>query len=424
MKVLIISPHFPPTNAPDMQRVRMILPHLAEAGITAEVLAVNSAQVAAPEDPWLVEGLPDDIPIHRVNALDLSWRKIPGLGTLSLRAKRALRKKGDELLKNGKFDLVYFSTTQWPVHSLGPRWKKRFGIPFAMDYHDPWITDYYRENPQVRPPGGPLKYWLSQRLNVFHEPRVIAQCIGMTSVSPAYPKQLAKRYGKIPPSIILPFPGDRRDLNRVTDTTQDLFDPEDQFTHWVYIGAGGAYMESSVRGIFEALQDHPKKEQLRLHFIGTSYAGAGRGEKSIEPLAKDYGLESIVHELPDRIPYSTALRCLLDADALIVPGSNDPGYTASKIYPYLLAGRPMLAVFHQESSVTKIINSVDGGTIVNFDSDTSIKQLAEKIRATAFDENGDIRKVPLDEEAFIPYDAKSQAQKLGTFFKTCLEESA
>ena len=84
----------------------------------------------------------------------------------------------------------------------------------------------------------------------------------------------------------------------------------------------------------------------------------------------------------------------------------------------------MLAVFHQESSVTKIMNSVDGGTIVNFDSDTSIKQLAEKIRATAFDENGDIRKVPLDEEAFIPYDAKSQAQILGTFFKTCLEESA
>ena len=135
-------------------------------------------------------------------------------------------------------------------------------------------------------------------------------------------------------------------------------------------------------------------------------------------------MESIVHESPDRIPYSTALKCLLDADALLVPGSNDPGYTASKIYPYLLAGRPMLAVFHQESSVTKIMNSVDGGTIVNFDSDTSIKQLAEKIRTTAFDENGDIRKVPLDEEAFIPYDAKSQAQILGTFFKTCLKESA
>ncbi|MDA7881485.1 hypothetical protein N9A94_04200 [Akkermansiaceae bacterium] len=424
MKILIVSPHFPPTNAPDMQRVRMILPYLAEAGISAEVLAVNPTQVAAPEDPWLVEGLPDNIPVHRVDALDLSWRKIPGLGTLSLRAKRGLQKKGDALLQKGEFDLVYFSTTQWTIHSLGPRWKKRFGVPFAMDYQDPWITDYYRENPQVTPPGGRLKYWLSQRLNVFHEPRVIRECLGFTSVSPAYPKQLARRYGETPPSLVLPFPGDRRDLDRVADTSQDLFDPADGFTHWVYVGAGGAYMESSARGIFATLQHHPKKEQLRLHFIGTSYAGAGRGEKSLEPLAADYGLADIVRESPDRIPYSTALKCLLDADGLIVPGSNDPGYTASKIYPYLLAGRPMLAVFHEESSVTDLIKSVGGGTLVDFNSQTTTEQLAKKIRTTAFDKNGDLTKVPLDEEAFVPYDARSQAQKLSQFFQTCLQEPA
>ena len=424
MKILIVSPHFPPTNAPDMQRVRMILPYLAEFGITAEILAVNPAQVAAPEDPWLVEGLPKEIPVHRVDALSLSWRKIPGLGTLSLRAKRALQKKGDELLNSGNFDLVYFSTTQWIIHSLGPRWKTRFGIPFAMDYQDPWITDYYRENPKVRPPGGPFKYWLSQRLNVYHEPKVVAACSGITSVSPAYPEQLARRYGKVPPSLALPFPGDRRDLERVTDGTQAIFDPRDQFTHWVYVGAGGAYMETSVRGIFEALRDHPKKEQLRLHFIGTSYAGAGRGEKSIEPLAADYGLESIVQESPDRIPYSSALKCLLDADGLIVPGSNDPGYTASKIYPYLLAGRPLLAVFHRDSSVTRIMNTVGGGTIVNFDEETPTGHLAKEIRETAFDKNGDLVKVPLDAEAFLPYDAKSQARELSSFFKTSLQESA
>jgi len=424
MKILIVSPHFPPTNAPDMQRVRMILPYLAEFGITAEVLAVNPAQVAAPEDPWLVEGIPDEVSVHRVDALELSWRKIPGFGTLSLRAKRALQKKGDELLSSGDFDFLYFSTTQWLIHSLGPRWKKRFGVPFSMDYQDPWITDYYRENPKVRPPGGAFKYWLSQRLNVYHEPHVLAACSGITSVSPAYPDQLEKRYGQAPPSLVLPFPGDRRDLERVAENAQAIFDPNDGFTHWVYVGAGGAYMETSVRGIFEALRAHPNKEKLRLHFIGTSYAGAGRGDKSIEPLAADYGLESIVQESPDRIPYSAALKCLLDADGLIVPGSDDPGYTASKIYPYLLAGRPMLAVFHRESSVTKIMNTVGGGTLVNFDEKTTNEQLAEKILESAFNKNGDLVKVPLDAEAFLPYDAQSQAKELGIFFKSCLQESA
>ena len=88
---------------------------------------------------------------------------------------------------------------------------------------------------------------------------------------------------------------------------------------------------------------------LKIHFVGTSYAAFGKGMKTIEPLALEYGLGDIVVEHTDRIPYSQTLRCLLDADALIVPGSDDPGYTASKIYPYLLARKPMLAVFHYRS---------------------------------------------------------------------------
>ena len=40
MKILIVSPHFPPTNAADMQRVRLILRYLKEAGVEAEVLGL------------------------------------------------------------------------------------------------------------------------------------------------------------------------------------------------------------------------------------------------------------------------------------------------------------------------------------------------------------------------------------------------
>ena len=46
-KVLIVSPHFPPINAPDMQRVRLALPYLRELGWEPTVIAVG---------PDLVEG--------------------------------------------------------------------------------------------------------------------------------------------------------------------------------------------------------------------------------------------------------------------------------------------------------------------------------------------------------------------------------
>lgn len=194
MKTLIISPHFPPSNAADMQRVRLILPYLKEASVEAEVLGVEAEQVSSPQDPWLVSGLPFDVPIHRVKALGLGWSRFPGFGLLSFRAMGALRCKGDELLRSGKFDLVYFSTTQFGIHLLGPSWKKRHGVPFVMDYQDPWVSDYYREHPEVTPPGGRLKYALMDRLNRRNEPRVLKECSGITSVSPDYPKQIAKRY--------------------------------------------------------------------------------------------------------------------------------------------------------------------------------------------------------------------------------------
>ena len=81
-RVLLVSPHFPPTNAADMHRVRMVLSLLRENGWDAEVLAVEASAVAAPLDDWMADGLPLGVPIHRVKALGLAWSAVPGLGTL------------------------------------------------------------------------------------------------------------------------------------------------------------------------------------------------------------------------------------------------------------------------------------------------------------------------------------------------------
>lgn len=508
MKLLIISPHFPPTNAADHQRVRLVLPYLRENGWAAEVLAVDAGSVASPMDDWLAAGLPADVPVHRVPALGLGWSRIPGLGTLTFRALGALRRKGDELLKIGRFDLIFFSTTQFGVHVLGPRWRRKFGIPFVMDYQDPWVNDYYRNHPAVTPPGGRLKYAVMDWLHRRQEPRVLRHCAGLTSVSADYPRQLSKRYRwlnieilkteklksemrgeqirhlnpTLSPdeaeregqaerrgrraegrhrllSLVLPFPGDERDLQRVaTDgTRQTIFSRNDGKLHWVYVGRGGADMHLALRAFFLALNEHLKnepalRENLRLHFIGTSYAAAGRGRKMVEPLAAELGLADVVSESTDRIPYSQTLRCLLDAHALIVPGSDDPGYTASKIYPYLLAGKPLLAVFHEQSSVVALMQTVRGGTVVAFKTGETPETIAARILDSGWlsqGQNTETRKTEilksenvsacqdvsvsafkkssvlhppaaLDRSAFAPHTARAQAAVLAEFFKQIL----
>jgi hypothetical protein len=277
-------------------------------------------------------------------------------------------------------------------------------------------------------------------------------------VSAAYPEQLARRYGGeeigIPEadtseehatatgqirtavklfqfsafssrlfSTLLPFPGDVRDFERVKrdNIRQSVFDPHDGLKHWVYVGVCPPSMLLAVRAFFLALANFRlPASNLRLHFIGTSYAAAGTGVKIVEPLAAEFGLSEIVHESTDRIPYSETLRCLLDADALIVPGSDDPGYTASKIYPYLLAEKPLLAVFHKKSSVVELICQVGGGVVVGFDSGESPEAIAKRIREDAFNGVGHVRQVVLDREAFASHTAEHQARQLVDFFRVCL----
>jgi len=418
-RLLIVSPHFPPTNAADMHRVRMLLPYLRENGWEAEVLAVSAEQVHAPSDNWLLEGLPEGVPVHRVKALGLRWARIPGLGGLGLRVIRALRKEGDRLLSTGRFDLVYFSTTVFEVHILGPRWKRKFKVPFVMDYQDPWVNDYYRDHPEVTPPGGRAKFAVADAMHRWMEARVVGEASGFTAVSADYIDQLQRRYGStsFKHTLVQPFPGSARDFENLPVDTRRV--RNDGVETWVYVGRGGADMAPALRGLFLAIRDHAPddlKRRLRLQFIGTSYAPAGRGKESISQIAKDVGIGDIVEEKTDRVPYAEALTRIRNANALIVPGSDDPSYTASKIYPYLLARRPLLAIFHERSSVVNLMRAVGGGVCVTFSSGETSESIAGRIAKQWLAQNRYRETFPLDDEAFEPFSDRGSAASLCRFF--------
>ncbi len=239
--------------------------------------------------------------------------------------------------------------------ALGPQWKSQFGVPYVLDFQDPWLSDYYKQHPDQRPPGGKLKYgfsrWRAKRL----EPPAVRGAAHIVAVSAAYPKMFQSRYPELPGErfTTLPFGAAESDFTFLQSNKirQAVFNPHDGKRHWVYVGRGGADMALALTAFFQALNyvisaKPALRDKLRVHFIGTAYAPQGRGEKTVEPLAVKAGLSDIVSEVTDRIPYFEALQCLLDAEALFVPGSDDPGYTASKIYPYILAQKPLLAVFH------------------------------------------------------------------------------
>src|SRR5205823_8075438 len=107
-------------------------------------------------------------------------------------------------------------------------------------------------------------------------------------------------------------------------------------------------------------------QRLRLHFVGTSYAANGHAPRRVLALAREAGIESMVDEQPNRIPYLTSLQVMIDSHALLLVGSDQPHYTASKVFPCVLAERPLLAIFHEDSSVVRILGETGSGRVIRF----------------------------------------------------------
>ena len=425
IRLLAISPRFAPINGADTHRLRLLLRYAAQSDWQVTVLAVDSADVVGSVDSWLADQVPGDVPVYRVRA----WKTAGwGFNGLAQRSLWPLYRKGCELLAKDSFDLVFFSTTEFALHILGPMWKRRFGIPFCMDYQDPWVNDYYRDHPEVVPPGGRFKFAIAEGISRQLERVVVRSCSGFLAVSQAYLTEIARRYGASvqgKPMLVQPFPAEPGELDALGGFTAKAEGAASSMV-WRYIGRGGPDMVKAGTAFFEAwrcaLADGTiREDSVRFEAYGTSYADAGKGEKTFEPLAEAAGMQQMVTEVPDRLGYSDVLRMLAGSDALIVFGSDDPAYTASKIYPYLLAGKPLLAIFHEQSSVVSLIKQVGGGVCVTLKENMSIEELASTIRRAWFGNCSFEQSTALDLAAFEEFTARAQAKEIGLWFERILD---
>ena len=382
-RLLIVSPNFPPVNAPDMHRVRMSLPHFEASGWQPFVLALSPEEQAFGIEPALAQSLPD-VPVSRVAALPLRITRPLGIGNAGLRAMGHLYRAGADLIRRESIDLVYFSTTMFPVMSLGRLWKQRFGVPYVLDMQDPWVSDY-APSPDAPPA---LKRRLVNALHRVLEPFTMRRVDGLVAVSEAYNVTLRERYPWITSDmcVTLPFGVNESDFDvaRSLPWRNTTFDPADGHLHGVSVGRGGDDLRIAASILFRALQrvsaSNPASQPVHLSFVGTDYAPVALQRRTIEPVAIAEGLGPSVCEHPSRVPYFAGLRLMLDADFLVLLGSDDRQYSPSKIYPYLAARRPIVAVLHENSPVADLITASGAGVVVKYasalDTDRAVNTLA------------------------------------------------
>ena len=409
----------------------MLLPHLGEFGWEAHILAVHPDWVEGFLDPDLARSLPKDTAVIRVGAIPQRLTRAFGFGSLGLRAYRTLRQAGDRLLSDGGFDLVYFSTTIFSTMTLGARWLRRFGIPYVLDIQDPLVNDYYART-KVRPPGGRLRYSVAHWRARRDEPGVVLGAAHIVTVSASYVDDLRRRYPELPAGrfTVLPFAAAEHDFASVErlGIKQRVFDSVDGLRHWVYLGRAGAMMARGLCGLFTGLRKAKDQgvagvDNIRMHFIGTSYTVGSRAEKTVTSVAEECGVAEMVDEQPARVPYFEGLALLREADAILVVGSDDPGYSASKVYPCILAKRPLLAIMHEASGTGQVIRECHAGELVTFGLEVGADALANNafIAICRLLQTSAGSPPTTDWQAFAKYTAREMTRRQCQVFDRALE---
>lgn len=424
MRLLIISPSFLPNNTPDLHRTRISIPWFQKAGHEVTVISVDPQYVEAPVD-GVFSQLPDPCRVIRIKAFNSKVTRKFGLGNLGYRCLFQLNYAVNQLLKKEKFDLIYFSTTVFPVMILGRRWKTKFNIPFVLDMQDPWRNDFYLTQPkQNRPP----KFRIAHFLDSVLERYTIPHCNGIIAVSDAYPKTLNQRYKTNIPSSTIPFSATKSDfdLAEKMDVKNSVFKKQENTVHLIYTGAITPGMPLPLRLMLKAIkniQDEFKNIQIKTLFIGTSYAEAGHGKYKAIPIAEELGMKHMVTEYPERFGYFETIRLMQDADVLLLPGSMEAGYTASKIYPYILSQKPILALTHVLSSVSFILNGCNTGPIITFSTELDLaKRQKEVEEALVLLLTNLPQKADINWDFYRIYSDEVMAQRQISFFKTILNE--
>ena len=379
-RILIISPHYPPSNLAAVHRSRLFAQHLPSFGWTPIILTVHEDYYEEKLDWDLQTLLPIGQRIQKVRAFKIT--KLRLIGDIGLRGFFQLRKRALELILSEKINFVFIPIPSFYTALIGPYLYKKTGVKYGIDYIDPWVHKFPGSEKLLS------RHWFSTLLARVLEPIAVKYASLITGVSEGYYQPVLERNPHLKTKVItaaMPYGGEESDHEYIRQGTRDrgqgttvlLPGKKDNTFCFVYAGAILPKALKPIKEIFKALRSLQLSElsqpfqQIEFHFIGTLGA--------VKSIADRYRIfNRIVFEHPEKIPYLDVLKNLDAADGIFILGSTEPHYTPSKVYQGVLSEKPILAVLHQESTAVKVLIESRSGQCVLMDGENNMDLLGER----------------------------------------------
>jgi glycosyltransferase involved in cell wall biosynthesis len=414
VKVLLVTMYFPPAGGGGVQRPLKFATHLPELGIETHVLA--------PDDPkWIhrdEELLPPMLAwVHRARYLGPKGRKPAEElhGTTGLeRAGKQLQLAGRRLLvpdenvswnltaipaairivRNEQIDVVLTTSPPSSVHLVGAAVKRATGVRWVADLRDSVVAHPHRD---------------AERL--------------LVRAKEQGEHAIAKLIGRSADAIVA-----------VSDAIADEVREREPRGPVVTIANGSDFDD------FAGLE-HRRSDRLRI-----THAGSFFGKRDPRPFltaVKQSGLDDVVvrflgdfrstdrewaeeQELGDRlelIPYAPRRRSLelqRDSDVLLLlipeAGGRGKGVLSGKVFEYLAAERPILAVVPPEGAAAELIRDAGAGVVVAPDDVEGMTAALRELHARW--QAGSLDGTPLSEEWRDRVSRRARVEELARLLET------
>lgn len=385
-KVAIIAPQFPPCNLTASHRSRYFASNLKKFGWKPYIISIEEKHYGSQVDNDLLKIIPNDLEIIRTKAFGAKPFKI--IGDLGLRSIYWHYKALSRLIERESIDLVFIPIPPNYSSILGYLIYKKYGIPYAIDYIDPWLFE--KDIPEKIF----SKSWITYYLSRFLEPLVLSKVSLISSVAPLYYQKIKENYKWLSNCkfVSMPYGFDENEFEFVSKNKKDpyLFKNKDESFKIIYAGAMLPKAYDILKAFFRSIElmnlNQPEiGEKIKVYFVGTGKDPNDNESYSLKNLIKQYNLENQIFEYPAKIPYLDVLNHLNAADAVLVLGSTERHYSPSKIFQAVMSKKPIFALLHDESTAVDIIQEINAKYLITFTNSIIGEEFAKRIYRTLID---------------------------------------
>ncbi len=403
MKILLVSMYFPPAGGAGVRRPLKLAGHLADLG--------HDVHVLAPDDPKWVhrdESLepPASVTVHRVRnrgprarmradevfrgPLDrpgaralVTFRRllVPDASVIwSLAAARAAMR----LVKSEGIDVILTTSPPISVNLVGLAAKRATRVPWVADLRDSFITPDRRRH--IRGERRLQRAVASRADAIVTATRGIAE--EMRAVGPRGRVETIENACDFEDFDGLPYrPGERF---RLTHT-------------------GSFVGRRDARPFFEALARQNGDTVAR--FVG--------GLRAPDlPYVRELGLGERLEIVPFQ-PYSRVRELQADSDALLLllaeAGAAGRMILSAKLFEYLAAGRPILAVVPPDGEAAELVRETGAGVVVAPDDVDGIAEALATMQAEW--RAGKLEAIALTEEQRAGLSRRERAERLAALLE-------